>query len=363
VTVTIEANRITRIDVPDASHQPVTYDLGEATLLPGLIDVHVHPAWYFNARDRLHTDDDGDSSAGSALAAAGNAWATLQAGFTTIQSPGSPSDTDLRDTIARGALPGPRILTSLEPFDDRSGTPDEIRARVRQRKAEGADLIKLFASKSIREGGAQTMTAAQLEAACREAHSNGLRVLVHAHSAESILAAVQAGCDQVEHGVFANDEALRAMAAHGTYFDPQCGLVFRNYLANRTRYQGIGNYNDEGFAAMEKAIPLAVATVKRALATPRLKVVYGTDAVAGAHGHNGDDLVCRVREAGQAPKDALVSATALAAEALELQDRIGRLAPGMEADLVGVAGDPLKEIEAVRRVVFVMKSGKVYRNR
>jgi imidazolonepropionase-like amidohydrolase len=279
-----------------------------------------------------------------------------------VQSPGSPEDRDLRDAIARGDLPGPRLLTSLEPLNDKTGGPAALRKAVAQRKAEGADFIKLFASKSIREGGAQTMSDAQLEAACGEARALGLRTLVHAHSPESMKAAALAGCTQVEHGVFATDEVLRLLAERGTYFDPQCRLVFRNYLDNRPRYEGIGNYNDEGFRAMEKAIPLAVAAFRRALATPGLKVVYGTDAVAGAHGRNAEDLVCRVEDGGQDPMQAVVSATSLAARSLGLQGEIGAVAPGMQADLIAVEGDPSHDITALRRVVFVMKAGTVYRN-
>jgi len=338
------------------------YDLSRLTVLPGLIDVHAHPAWYFNASGRLHTDQDGDSPARGALAEAGNAYATLQAGFTTVQSPGDPQDKDIRDAIARGELPGPRLLTSLEPLNDRTGGPDELRKAIAQRKAEGADFIKIFASKSIREGGAQTLSDTQLEAACGEARALGLRTLVHAHSAESVRAAALAGCTQVEHGVFVTEEVLRLMAERGTYFDPQCGLVFHNYLDNRPRYEGIGNYNDEGFRAMETAIPLALSALRLALATPGLKVVYGTDAVAGAHGRNAEDLVCRVKEAGQPPMDAIVSATSLAARSLGLQDQIGAVAPGLEADLIAVDGDPTRDVTALRRVRFVMRAGRVYRN-
>jgi imidazolonepropionase-like amidohydrolase len=337
------------------------YDLSGLTVLPGLIDVHAHPAWYFNAAGRLHTDKDGDSPAHGALAEAGNAYATLQAGFTTVQSPGAQEDTEVRDAIARGEIPGPRLLTSLEPLNDGTGGPEELRKAVAQRKADGADFIKIFASKSIREGGAQTLSDAQIEAACGEARALGLRTLVHAHSAESMRAAVLAGCTQVEHGVFATEEVLRLMAERGTYFDPQCGLVFHNYLDNRPKYEGIGNYNEEGFRAMEKAIPLALSALRRALATPGLQVVYGTDAVAGAHGRNAEDLVCRVKEAGQSPMDAIVSATSLAARSLGLQDRIGALAPGLEADLIAVDGDPTRDITALRRVRFVMRAGRVYR--
>lgn len=336
-------------------------DMGDRTLLPGLIDAHAHPVWYFNRQNRLHTAGDGDTPAQSMLAAAANAYATLTAGFTTIQSVGSRSDADLRDWIATQGLPGPRILTSLEPLTERSGGPDSLRALVRQRKAQGADLIKLFASASIREGGQQTMSDSQLVAACGEAKALGLRTLVHAHSAAAVRAATLAGCTEVEHGIFVTQDVLTLMAERGTYFDPQCALVFRNYLDNRARYQGIGNYTDSGFAAMERALPLAAADIRMALATPGLKVVYGTDAVAGADGRNAEDLICRV-QMGEAAMHAIVAATSLNAEAMGLADRVGAIAPGLEADVIAVDGDPLRDITALRRVSFVMKSGRVVRN-
>jgi imidazolonepropionase-like amidohydrolase len=361
--IVVRAGRIESVTAEPAAAgaPPVTYDLSRYTVVPGLIDAHDHLAWHFNRAGRLHTPEDGETPAQGALAMAVNAWATLQAGITTAQSPGSPEDADLRAAVA-GGLPGPRILTSLEPLDQTSGGPDELRNKVRARKAEGADLIKLFASKSIREGGAQTMTDAQLQAACGEAHALGLRTLVHAHSPESMAAAARAGCTQVEHGVFADEATLRLLAEKGTYFDPQCGLVFENYLSNREHFLGIGNYNEAGFAAMEKAVPLAEAAIRKAVVTPGLEVVFGTDAVAGAHGRNVEELVCRVERGGQAPMAALVSATSLNAKALGLADQIGAVAPGLQADLVAVDGDPSRDIEALRRVVFVMRAGHVYRN-
>ena len=253
------------------------------------------------------------------------------------------------------------MLTSLQPISSPRLTPDSMRAIVRQRKAEGADLIKIFASQSIRDGGAPTLTQDQLDAICGEAKAQGLRTIVHAHSAESMKAATLAGCSQIEHGVFATDEVLRLMAERGTYFDPQCGLVFRNYLDNRAKYEGIGNYNEAGFSAMENSIPLAVPAFKRARAPPGLKIVWGTDAVAGAHGRNVEDLICRVQEGGQPPLEALTSATSLGAQALGLGNQIGAVASGLQADLIAVDGDPSKDITALRRVVFVMKGGKVYR--
>jgi imidazolonepropionase-like amidohydrolase len=362
VVVTVRDGKILSIQPGGQARGTVSHDLTGRTVLPGLIDLHAHLGWTLNAEGRLHTENDGEGAAQTALAQAANAWATLQAGFTTVQSPGSASEKDLRDAIARRGLPGPRVLTSLEPLADARETPEKLREAVRQRKAEGADLIKIFASKSIREGGAQTMSQEQLEAACSEAKSLGLRTLVHAHSPESMRAAALAGCTQVEHGIFATKEALETLAARGTYFDPQCRLVFRNYLDNKARFLGIGNYTEEGFAAMERALPLAVATFKQAVATKGLQVVFGTDAVAGAHGQNADDLVCRVQSGGQSPRDAIVSATSLAARSMGLEGSIGTVAPGLQADLIAVDGDPERDITALTRIVFVMRTGTVYRN-
>jgi imidazolonepropionase-like amidohydrolase len=363
-TVVVQGGKIVRAGTAAAGAGALapTYDLSRYTLLPGLIDGHDHVGWHFNAAGRFHSNGDGETVTDETLAAAGNALTTLQAGWTTIASPGSPSDGPLRDAIARGVLPGPRILTSLEPLSDASLSPDSIRALVRGRKAQGADFIKIFASASIRDGGKQTWSDEQLAAGCGEATRLGLHTMVHAHSAAAMRAATRAGCTQIEHGVFATQEVLDLMAQRGTYFDPQCGLVFTNYLDNRARYDGIGNYNAVGFASMEKALPTAANVVRLASRTPGLKLVFGTDAVAGAHGRNAEDLTCRVQKAGQPAMDAIVSATSRNAESLGLGDQIGAIAPGMQADLIAVDGDPVKDITALGRVVFVMKGGKVYRN-
>lgn len=360
--VVVDGGKITSVGPLPAGFRGKVYDLGDATVMPGLIDVHSHVTWYFNSKGRIHTSDDGDTPAQSAMAAAGNAYATLISGITTTQSIGSPEDADLRDAIARGVIPGPRIITSLGSLSEQSGSPAELRAKIRDFKGRGADVIKLFASKSIREGGAVTMTREQLEAACGEAHAQGLRAIVHAHSAEAMTLASEAGCDQIEHGIFATPEVMSLMARKGTYFSPQCGLIFRNYLGNRAKFEGTGNYTAAGFAAMERALPVGVEVIRRAARTPGLKMVFGTDAVAGAHGRNVDDLICRVNEAGQPPMDAIVSATSLAAQSLKLGKSIGTLAPGMTADVIAVAGNVLTDITALRRVVFVMKDGQIYRN-
>jgi len=352
--VEIRGSKIVAIDERQG---PVTYDLGDRTLLPGLIDVHVHIGYHFrNGRADLR----GETPAEAAYYAAENAWTTLINGFTTVQSVGAASDKDLRDAINRGVLPGPRLLTSLAPMDNRTGDPDAIRAYVRKTKADGADLIKIFASKSIREGGAKTLTDDQLAAACGEAKAVGLRTLVHAHAADAVLSAAKAGCTEIEHGAFVDDEALKYMADHGVYFDPNIGLVLQNYIENKAKFLGIGNYNDEGFAFMEKAVPTNYPMFKRALVSG-VKMPMGTDAVAGAHGQNARELIVRVQEGGQTPMDAITSATSLAAESLQLQDTIGTIAPGLEADLIAVEGDPLQDITALRRVTFVMRAGKIFK--
>jgi imidazolonepropionase-like amidohydrolase len=268
----------------------------------------------------------------------------------------------MRSAIARGVVPGPRLLTSIRPVNENTGTPDEIRAFVRKLKADGADLVKLFASKSSREGGGQTMTDAQVAAACGEAKAVGLRTWVHAHSPSSIRAAVNGGCSVVTHGSYATAEELQLMASRGVYFEPNIGLVSQNYLENRSRYYGVGNFNDEGFAFTEKGIPMKLAMFKNAMTVRGLKLLMGTDAGAGAHGRSAEEIIYRVQMAEQRPADALAAATSLNAQAIELGDRIGSIAAGMEADLIAVDGDPIKDISALRRVMFVMKGGKIYKN-
>jgi imidazolonepropionase-like amidohydrolase len=359
VLITVEKGRITRVEHPPAGAQP-TIELKNLTLLPGLIDTHAHVGWYFNRQGRYHDGRDGDTRQNGIVAGEANVHAMLHGGITTIQSPGAAEDKDIRDRVAAGAIPGPRILTSLQPLMNPRTTPDEFRATVRTRKQQGADIIKVFASGSIRDGGVLTLTEEQLRAICGEAKAVGLRVMIHAHSPDSVKAAAMAGGTQIEHGVFVTEENLKLLADRGIYFDPQIDLVMRNYLENRAKYQGIGNFNDAGFKTMSEVLPQLVRTYQKALATPGLKIIFGSDAVAGSHGRNVDELFSRVKLGGQKPMDALVSAASLAAEAIGLGKEIGTIAPGYAADLIATDGDPSRDIAVLRRVVFVMKGGKVY---
>jgi imidazolonepropionase-like amidohydrolase len=172
---------------------------------------------------------------------------------------------------------------------------------------------------------------------------------------------VLAGCTSIEHGNRLTDEVLDLMVQRGTYFDSNNHLLLHNYLENRVRYLGSGNFTEQGFAYMEKGLPIGNDTFKRALAR-KVKMIFGTDAGAGAHGRNAVELVYRVRDGGQAPMDAIVSATSLSAESLQMHDQIGSIARTMEADIIATDGNPLEDITAVRRVVFVMKAGNVYKN-
>lgn len=355
----VEGSKIVALDTKVGR---VDYDLRGLTALPGWIDAHVHITWSFG-KDGRNAGPSGTTQE-DAYNAASNAWLTLMAGFTTVQSVGSPNDIPLRDAIAKGMLPGPRILTAAEPLQgrgDQTGTPDEIRAFVRKQKEAGADLIKIFASQSIRQGGGMTLSQEQLNAACDEAKKLGLRTLVHAYK-DAVRAATLAGCTEIEHGTLATDDDLKLMADKGTYLDPQAGLIIENYLLNKEKYLGTPGYTEEGFAAMAKILPMNHELVQRAVKTPGLKIVFGTDAVAGAHGRNAEEFIDRVRDGHQDPMQAMISANSIGAEAMGIADQIGSIAPGLQADIIALDGDPLKDITAVRRVAFVMKAGIVYKN-
>jgi imidazolonepropionase-like amidohydrolase len=353
--ITIQGGRITAVSAA-AGDTPPTYDLGDVTLLPGLIDVHVHLNWYFGPNGKY-----GEANVPPdyvAKAVQENARATLMAGFTTVQSLGWNNDPPLRDAIAAGLIVGPRLLTSAGQIQGGQRTPEQLREAVRQAKAAGADAIKFFASGSIRDGGAMNVTQAQVDAVCGEAKAQGLRSLVHAHSPDSIVAAVKGGCSQIEHGLFADDAAIKAMKDADVFFDPNIGLVLQNYLENTDKYMGSGNFNEEGFAYMRKVVPTLAVVFKKAL-DAGLKMPMGTDAVAGAHGQNAREIIARVA-AGQKPMDALTGATSVAAASLGLGDTIGVLAPNFQADIIAVSGNPLTDVNVMKNVRFVMKGGRVY---
>ena len=356
--IAVAGGRITTLHAQQAKGARVIVLRGY-TVLPGWIDTHVHLAYHFDRAGRIATASEPPLETATGIAAA--AWDSLMGGFTTVQSVGDPSEAPLRDAIRDHGFPGPRVLTSLGWIEGDAATSDDaLRAAVRERKAEGADLIKIFASSSQRVGALPTFTEHQLQVLCDEARAVGLRSMVHAYRSQ-VAAAARAGCREIEHATYASREDIQAAVAAGAYLSPQVGLVVQNYIENKARYVGVGNYSESGMQTMLQDLPEDERVCTIAVHMPGAKVVFSTDATAGAHGRNAEELIGRVQRCGQAPMAALVSANALAAEALGLGDRIGRLAPGLEADIIALDGDPLQDIGAVRRVVFVMRGGVVYK--
>ncbi len=352
--IVIEGSRI--VSVGAATGKP-TYDLRGLTVMPGWIDTHVHINWHMDAHRKSVNAREAPEL--NALYTAGDAWMTLEGGFTTVESVGAPMDGVVRDRINEGVIPGPRLLTSLIQITAASGQPRgdiaSLRALVRKTKEDGADVIKLFATSGLGAGGGQTMTDEQIQAVCQEAKAVGLRSVVHAIGDAGARASVEAGCTSIEHGTFLTDATLDEMARRGTYFDPNL-LVLHNYLDNRASF----SFTQEQLDTLEKGIAPTEDVLRRARAR-HLKIVFGTDAVAGSHGRNAEEFIYRVRDAHEKPMDAIISATSMSAEALNLGNEIGTVAAGYQADLVATEGNPLDDITAVRRVVFVMKGGRIFK--
>ncbi len=359
--VVVRENRIAAV-LPEAELPPdiERLDFPGGTILPGFIDTHVHLHWHFGEDGRYSR---GDPPETNALHAVENGIRMLEAGFTTVQSLGSPVDGPVRDAVARGVVPGPRIITSLGSLNAGTGGPAAMAAEVHRMADAGADAIKIFASESSRDGGGPTLSPEQLDAACGAANERGLRTLVHAHGPVSATRAANAGCTTIEHGSLLDQATLDVLAEKGLFYDPNTYLIVANYLENKDRYLGIGNYTEEGFRLMSENSEGRMGIFGKALATEGLRVVFGTDAVAGAHGQNVREAVARVEQGGQAPADLIVSMTSLAAQSLGLGDEIGTVAEGYAADLVVVDGDPTLDVTALGNVRLVVKSGRPYRPR
>ncbi len=359
--VTVAGNTIMRID---GLRGAVDYDLSELTLMPGWIDTHVHLGSHFDSSGKVHgaADAPPETEAELMLHAVANAWRTLLSGVTTVQSLGGEIDAPLRERIAAGDIPGPRVLTSLRPVTAATGDVEAIRAFVRQLKADGADVVKVFASGSIRDGGERTLSDEQIQAACDEARAQGLRSTVHAYGSEVVSAVARAGCNQIEHGNRYDADTILLLAEWGTYVGFHAGLLWDNYAEFRPQFIGVGNYTEIGFERMREARRIGLDTFRETLRNGNVQVVFGTDAAPGAHGRNVEEMVVRVDEGGQDEMDAIVAATSLAARSIGLEESLGQVAPGFLADLVAVEGNPLLNIAAVRNVRFVMRDGVVYRH-
>jgi imidazolonepropionase-like amidohydrolase len=334
-------------------------DLGDRTILPGLIDAHTHITYHFD--ETGHFGLSGDASPDVTLMyAAENARRTLEAGVTTIRNLGAGERVDLRlrDAINRGETAGPRMVVSGEPL-----MPDEvfglstgearlarIRAFVRERVGEGANVIKIF--EGVDGRGLPLYSREEIQAAVDEAAHAGLKVAVHAHEAAAIKAAVEGGCASIEHGTYLDDEAIRLMVKHHTALVPTLYLP-THYLEHKSQFA----FDDSTWDFFEKLRARNLDNLRRAERAGVL-VVNGSDAVAGLHGQNAHEEEWLVK-AGLTPLEAIRAATVDAARLLGLEDKLGEIKEGKLADMIAVRGNPLEDITSLERVQFVMKNGQV----
>jgi imidazolonepropionase-like amidohydrolase len=328
-------------------------DLSGFTLLPGLIDAHLHMGAHFPPL--------GLATPGSeASAAARNARCLLESGFTSVRSLGSLSSAvlALRAAIGDGRVVGPRLLVAGQALrsDGAALSEREMRAAARLQLERGVDWLKLFATGSSRAGGKPTWSLKEMRWAVEEARARGVPVAAHAHAAEGARRAILAGARTIEHGALLSDDVLELMKERGTWFVPNLYLS-EYYLEHSRKFR----FGERAVEWTQKLLPLRTQVFRKALALG-VKIVFGTDAGAGwiASGTTALEFERRVR-AGQSPQDALVSATGRAAEALLLSEEIGDLKAGLQADVIAVQGNPLEDVAALGRVVFVMRAGKIHR--
>jgi imidazolonepropionase-like amidohydrolase len=363
-------------------------DLGDSTLLPGFIDAHTHLTMMYSddyARERLNRLQ--KTVAEQALDASVNARVTLMAGFTTVRDVGSTDflDVGLRNAIARGDVPGPRMLVTVHalsatgghcdfqggyreglfgresgPLEGVINGADQARYAVRLNHKYGADLIKVCASGGVLSPNddvdTSQLTQEELNAIVDEAHALRRKTAAHAHGAEAAKRAIRAGIDSIEHGSFLDDEALDMIKQHGTYLVPTLMAA-----------QGLQEQFDRGVAVppaiaakAHAAINSMHGTFQKALAKG-VKIGLGTDAAVYPHGRNAEEFHQMV-DLGMKPVAALKAGTSADADLLGIADKVGTLEPNKFADVVAVAGDPAQNIRQTEHVFFVMKEGVIYKN-
>ena len=356
--------------------------LGNATLLPGLIDLHTH----LTDRYGTHWEEAlvKTTPGHNALWGAHNARVTLLAGFTTCRDMGPTwpyVDIDLRQAIEEGAVIGPRLLVAGNYVSSTGGAgdarqfsiyvdvpivknladgPEEVTKAVRTNFKHGADFIKILATGAVLSKGihpsAQQYSDAEIQAAVTEANRWGRQVAAHAHGADGIKASIRAGVRTIDHGTFLDDEAVAMLkATRQTFYVPT--LYTSEVIQSEGKQHGI----PESEIERDKQLRVTeIAAFKRALAAG-LPIGMGTDSAVIPHGENAKELALRVA-LGESPMSAIVSATSLNAEIIGWQDRVGSIEKGKYADLIAVSGDPLKDITLLQRIGFVMKGGVVYRD-
>jgi len=350
-------------------------DLSKLYVLPGLIDVHTHltmatnfdPYWELTM-----------TPAKAGIIGVENAKVTLEAGFTTVRNVGADdfADVALRDEVNAGRVPGPHMQVSgpplsitgghmdnnllpMEYHDKGQGVADgiaEVQHMVRQNIKYGADLIKIGATGGVLSKGddpqASQYTLEEMQAIVADAHRLGRKVAAHAHGAQGILWATQAGVDSIEHGSYMDDACIAAMKAHGTYFVPTAYLI--------DWVQQYGNLPALYQQKMKDVSAVAKANAVKAIRAG-VKVALGTDAAVYPHGLNAHEVDVYVNQFGMTPLEAIRTGTVNAADLMGWSDKVGSIAPGKWADVIAVEGDPLKDVKTLEKVVFVMKAGVVYK--
>ena len=379
--IVIEAGKIVSVGPFTPSNRSASdrlIDLPNATVLPGLTDAHTHLTG--NPQD-AGPQGLGISIPRSALTGAHNARLTLEAGFTTVRNVGAAgySDVALRDAIDAGDVPGPRMLVSGPPLGITGGHCDEnflpsefhftaegvadgvegVQHKVRETIKYGADLIKICATGGVLSHGdnpqASQYTLEEMKAIVADAHRLGRKVAAHAHGAQGILWASQAGVDSIEHGSYIDDAAIAEMKKNGTYLVPTLYLADW-FLANADQV----HVPPEMIAKGRTVMAAARKNIAHAFASG-VKVAFGTDAAVYPHGLNAHEFAVMVK-LGLTPLQSIQSATINAADLLGWSDKIGAVESGKWADIIAVDGDPLQDVTTLERVKFVMKGGEVVKN-
>jgi imidazolonepropionase-like amidohydrolase len=359
---------------PDAA----TVDLPNATVMPGLIDAHTHLTFDPSGAGYARL---GISTPREALTGAKNARITLEAGFTTVRNVGASgyADVALRDAINAGDVPGPRMVVSgpalgitgghcdnnLLPYEYHAqgdGVADgieNVQHKVREVIKYGADVIKICATGGVMSKGddpnASQFTLEEMKAIVAEAHRLGRKVAAHAHGAEGVRWASEAGVDSVEHGHLMDDAAIATLKKNGTYLVPTLYLI--NWHKENAAHSNVPEFSRR---KMQMVSDAAQGNAKKAIAAG-VKIGLGTDAAVYPHGLNAHELAVYVR-LGLTPLQAIQTATVNDADLLGWTDKIGTLEPGKFADIIAVDGDPLKDVTTLERVKFVMKGGEVVKN-
>lgn len=383
-TLVIRGNQVVEVRdgfVGDASQGKIV-DLRQAFVLPGLIDSHVHLTGQQNPNSRLENVTQSDAD--QAMVGAGYARRTLMAGFTTVADLGASNQAifALRNAVRNGDVPGPRIIAAGSAVSIHGGHgdingyrddvmhllssesicsgPEDCMRAVRTQVRAGADIIKITAT-----GGVLSNTAAglnqqfsddELTAIVGSAHRMGRQVTAHAHGVDGINAFLRAGGDSIEHGTYLDDQSIRLFKQNGAWLVPT--LLAGDYVAR------IASGPDNFFTPAQTAKALEAGPkmldMARRAHEGGVRIAFGTDSGVSAHGDNAQEFALLVR-AGLTPLEAIQAATVGAAEHLRISNEAGKIAPGMPADIVAVAGDPLTDVTELERMRFVMKSGVVYR--